>query len=193
MAMQFNLLPWREEQRQERIVKTRNTLLSGVVLGLLLGGGYYAWEKVRLSDHESALQLITNKNNSLKPLLAEKETLDKMKEELTHQVDAIEALQANRASVSHMVEELSVANDQDLFLTGFSLTNGEVSITGIAKNDNEISKLMKQLRKSEWYQEPRLLNIISEPEKGKEIKRFSIVSKLLLPGSELTKEEGNNG
>ncbi len=191
MAMQFNLLPWREEERRERLKRTRNILVFGGVLGLLLGGGYYAWEQYVLSDHEDALQYITEKNNGLKPLLKEKKELDEMKKVLTHQVDAIEALQANRASVSHMVEELSVANNQELFLTDFSLTDGQVSISGIAKNDSQISDLMKRLRASKWYQEPRLLEIISEPEKGEEIKRFSIVSKLLLPGSKTAKENDN--
>ncbi|PID65508.1 MAG: hypothetical protein CR975_06880 [Gammaproteobacteria bacterium] len=191
MAMQFNLLPWREERRRARAKRARNTLLFGLFAGVLLSAGYYAWEKANLADHERALQFVINKNNELKPRLKEKEKLDRMKEILTHQVDSIEALQANRASVSHMVEELSVANNQELSLTGFSLTGGEVSISGMAKNDSQISDLMKKLRKSKWYQEPRLLEIVSEPEKGEEIKRFSIVSKLLLPGDQLTKEDDN--
>ncbi len=192
MSMQFNLLPWREELRQERIKRTRNILLFGVVLGLVAGAGFYAWQQAVLADHENALQYITDKNKALENKLKKKIELDNMKEILTHQVDAIEALQANRASVSHMVEELSVANSQELFLTDFSLTDGQVSISGIAKNDSQISDLMKRLRESKWYQEPRLLEIISEPEKGEEIKRFSVVSQLLLPGSEI-KKEANNG
>ncbi len=191
MAMQFNLLPWRDEERRERLKKTRNILIFGGVLGLLLGGGYYAWEQIVLSDHEDALQYITEKNNGLVPLLKEKRQLDDMKKVLTHQVDAIKALQANRESVSHMVEELSVANNQELFLTDFSLTDGQVSISGIAKNDSQISDLMMKLRASKWYQEPRLLEIISEPEKGEEIKRFSIVSKLLFQGGKTAKENDN--
>ncbi|MBS9783589.1 MAG: PilN domain-containing protein [Pasteurella sp.] len=191
MAIQFNLLPWREEKRQEHIRKTRNILLLGVFLGLVSGALFYTWKQTVLSDHRDALRYITEKNNGLKPLLKEKKKLDKMKEVLTHQVDAIEALQANRASVSHMVEELSVANNQQLFLTDFSLTDGQVRISGIAKNDSQISDLMKRLRESKWYQEPRLLEIISVPEKGEEIKRFSVVSQLLLPGSELNKEDGD--
>ncbi len=192
MAMQFNLLPWREERRQEHFKKTRNILVFGAVLGFLLGGGYYGWQQVVLSDHQEALQYITDKNTNLQPLLKEKKELDGMKELLTHQIDAIETLQANRELVSHMVEELSVANKQELFLTGFSLNNGEVNISGIAKNDSQISDLMKRLRASKWYQEPRLLEIVSEPDKGEGIKRFSIVSQLLLPGKKFTKE-GDNG
>ncbi len=191
MAMQFNLLPWREEQRKDHIKKTRNILLLGVFLGLVASASFYTWKKAVLSDYEDAYRYMTEKNNGLKPLLKEKNALDRMKEVLTHQVDAIQTLQANRESVSHMVEELSVANNQELFLTDFSLTNGQVYISGIAKNDNQISDLMEQLRKSKWYQEPKLLEIISMPDKGEEIKRFSIISQLLLSSSELKKETDN--
>lgn len=187
MAMQFNLLPWREEQRQERFKRTRNTLLFGVGLGLLGGLGYYAWERLSLSDHTEALQMITNKNKAMVPQLAEYKVLKALEKELSNQVDAIESLQADRASVSHMVEELSLAVNQELFLTSFGLKDGSVSIQGIAKNDSQISDLMKRLRKSDWYQEPKLLSIISLPDAGEEVKQFSIVSQLLLPGSESDK------
>lgn len=189
MAMQFNLLPWREERRHKKANKNKGILLVGVMLGVLGGLGYYAYEKIRLDDHEEALKYVQNKNKALIPLLAEKKKLDMLKEQLNLQIDAIESLQADRASVSHMVEELSNANSQELFLTRFSLVDGNVNISGIAENDSQISDLMKQLRKSEWYQEPRLLEIVSEPELGEEVKRFSITSQLLLPGSELQKEK----
>lgn len=193
MAIQFNLLPWREEKRQKHIERTRNALLLGAGLGLLAGIGYYAWEKVRLSDHEKAMKLISDKNKAMVPLLAEKKLLDELKEQLNRQIDAIESLQADRASVSHMVEELSNANQQELFLTQFDLSDGVVNIAGIAQNDSQISDLMKRLRVSRWYQEPKLLEIISQPDLGDEVKSFGISSKLLLPGTSLEKEGDSYG
>ncbi len=184
MAIQFNLLPWRDEKRNKHMERTRNALILACGLGVLSGLGYYAFEKVRLSDHEKALKLIGDKNKALLPQIAEKLMLDAMKKQLNNQIDSIESLQANRAAVSYMIEELSKANTQELFLTEFNLVDGIVKISGIAKNDSQISDLMKRLRKSLWYQEPRLLEIVSKPELGDEVKRFSITSRLLLPGSE---------
>lgn len=185
MAMQFNLLPWREERRQEKFDNNRNTLLGALAIGVLAGLGYYGWEKATLSDHDKALAMVSNKNKSLEPQLAEKRRLDALKIELINQVDAIEALQADRASVSHMVEELSIANNQELFLTSFSLKNKNVVISGIAKNDNQISELMLRLRESEWYQEPKLQGMVSQKDKGPEVKSFSITSQLLYPSKDL--------
>lgn len=193
MAIQFNLLPWREELRTKRANRNKYSLISAAILGLALGGAYFAWEKVRLNDHQEALSLVTNKNNSLKPKLKEKKALDELKTKLNNQIDSIEALQGDRASVSHMVEELSSANIQSLFLNKFTLNDGQVEITGVAENDSQISDLMKQLRKSPWYQEPKLVEIISNAQIGEETKSFKITSKLLLPGSEKDKEEKKNG
>ncbi|MBS9778493.1 MAG: PilN domain-containing protein [Gammaproteobacteria bacterium] len=183
MAIQFNLLPWREEKRNIHTKNTKNALMLSCVIGLVLGFAYYGVKKISLSDHEKAYELIKNKNEALQPLLKKKKLLDAMKKQLNNQIDSIESLQANRASVTHMVEELSKANNQELFLTEFSLTKGVVNITGIAKNDSQISDLMKKLRESKWYQEPKLLEIIRKPELGDEVKRFAVTSKLLLPGA----------
>lgn len=192
MAIQFNLLPWREERRAQKARLNKTVLLVAAVLGVAGGLGYYGWEKVRLDDHNNALGYITQKNKSLEPKLREKKELDALKKSLNKQVDAIEALQGDRASVTHMLEELSSANSQELFLTQFDLQNGRVSITGIAENDSQISDLMKRLRESEWYQEPQLVEIISMPKQGEEVKRFRITSNLLLPGTEKEKG-GKNG
>lgn len=188
MAIQFNLLPWREERRSKITKRNQFSLIGALALGALLGLGYYGYEKVRLDDHEKALSLVKSKNSALQPKLKEKKRLDDLKVKLNNQIDAIEALQGDRASVTHMVEELSIANDQSLFLTAFNLRDGAVEIRGIAENDTQIADLMKELRSSEWYQEPRLIEIISNSDLGDEVKNFSITSQLLLPGT--AKEKG---
>lgn len=192
MAIQFNLLPWRQERRKKRLRNTQLTLVLGAVLGLLAGGGYYTWQKGVLEDHEKALAVLKEKNQQLEPLLKEKKQLDELKILLNKQIDAIEALQANRASVSHMVEELSNANTQELFLKEFVLNDGSVTISGVAQDDSQISDLMQRLRASVWYQEPKLIQIVSNKKLGEEVKDFTITSKLLLPGAEVQKE-GDNG
>ncbi|MGY0399024.1 MAG: PilN domain-containing protein [Ostreibacterium sp.] len=193
MAIQFNLLPWREEKRQQRGKQNKVSLLAALGIGVLIGLGYYAWESQRLNDHEKAFQFVQQKNKILEPQLKEKRELDALKIRLNKQIDSIESLQANRASASHMVEELSQANVQQVFLTKFNLIDGNVNIVGIAENDSQISDLMKRLRESQWYQEPKLLEIVSQPKLGEEVKRFSITSKLLLPGSEVETKGKKNG
>lgn len=191
MAIQFNLLPWRQERRKKRAKNNQVTLILGALVGLLAGGGYYAWQKGVLEDHNKALAVLKERNQKLEPLLKEKKELDELKVLLNNQIDAIEALQANRASVSHMVEELSNANNQELFLKEFVLNNGAVTISGIAQDDTQISDLMKKLRASVWYQEPKLVQIISDKKLGEEVKAFTITSQLLLPGTQQKKEDGN--
>lgn len=193
MAIQFNLLPWREELRANRLKRNKTALISAAVLGALISFAYFGYEKMRLNNYENALALINGKNNDLGPKLIEKKKLDDLKTVLNNQIDAIEALQDDRPSVSHMVEELSVANNQQLFLSEFILEDGRVNIKGIAENDAEIADLMKQLRHSQWYKEPELIKIYSDQTFGGEIKGFEIVSQLLLPGSDKTNEGDSDG
>ncbi len=189
MAIQFNLLPWREELRLKRTKQNQGILIAGAVLGLLVAGAYYGYESVRLSDHEKALSLIKKKNKALEPRLKEKKKLDKLKVTLNNQIDSIENLQADRASVTHMMEELSAANTQQLSLTKFVLADGKVSIEGIAENDAEVADLMKKLNASEWYQEPTLKSMSSNNRYGGEVKDFVITSQLLLPGTNKSDED----
>lgn len=192
MAIQFNLLPWRQERRRRKVKNNKLTLIFGVLVGLLAGGGYYAWQKGTLGDHTKALATLKDSNQKLEPLVQRKKELDQLKVLLNNQIDAIEALQANRASVSHMVEELSNANTQELFLKEFVLNDGAVTISGVAQDDSQISDLMEKLRESVWYQEPELIQIVSNKKLGEEVKNFTITSQLLLPGKKQT-QEGDNG
>ncbi len=189
MAIQFNLLPWREELRAKKAKRNKFSLIGAAVVGLLLGAGYYGLESFQLKDHNKALSFIKAQNKALEPKLKEKKRLDALKIELNNQIDSIEALQADRASVTHMVEELSTANTQELYLTRFNLKDGNVTISGVAENDSEISDLMTNLRNSEWYREPELVEIVSDKKLGGEIKKFDITSQLLLPGSDKVKEK----
>lgn len=184
MAIQFNLLPWREQLRAKRAKRSKVSMGLAFVVGLCLSGAYYGYEQIRLDDHNKAFELVSNANKKLEAQLKEKKELDALKIKLKNQIASIDALQADRASVAHMVEELSNANTQELFLIEFSLKDGFVEIVGIAENDSQISDLMKRLRASEWYQDPTLIEIVSEHDLGEEVKRFKITSKLLLPGAE---------
>jgi|GEM_PF-7115920 len=193
MATQFNLLPWREIKRANKRRNNWTTLIVISLLGILMGGLYWLYQNGQLGDSQKALHDITRLNRSLQNDLRTKRELDRIKKSLKLQVKAIRTLQGNRASVTHMVEELSKANSQDLFLTEFTLKDGQVDIQGIAKNDAQISNLMTKLEISPWYQEPQLIEIIARPRLGEEIKRFKITSQLLLPGSQEEEKGEKNG
>lgn len=192
MSIQINLLPWREEQRNKKAKSSVAFMIGGAILGVLVAGGYYGYLEYKNSDYTKATSYIQAKIKALEP---KKKTLDELKQrkiKLNNQLDSIEALQENRASATHMIEELSIAMPEEVFLNEFSLSNGgNVTIEGEAKNDSEIAKLMTNLRASEWYIDPSLVFIRQDQGQTGEIKSFMITSKLQLPGNEIT--EASNG
>lgn len=192
MALQINLLPWREEQRVKRAKLSLYFVVAGAILGVLASGGYYMFLDYKNSDFQQANSFVQAKIRELEP---KKKLLDELKlkrTKLNTQLDAIEALQENRASATHMIEELSIALPKEVFLNQFSLSNGgDVSIEGVAKNDSEIAKLMTNLRASEWYIDPSLVFIKRERDQTGEIKSFMITSKLQLPGNQITEGKKN--
>lgn len=192
MAIQINLLPWREEQRAKKAKQSVGFMIAGALLGVLAAGGYYGYLEYKNSDFQKATSYVQAKIKELEPKKKELDLLKQKNTTLNNQIDAIEALQANRASVTHMIEELSKAMPEEVFLNQFSLSNGgDVSIEGVAKNDSEIAKLMTNLRKSEWYIDPGLVFIKQERDQTGEIKSFMITSKLQLPGDKITEGTTN--
>ncbi len=185
MSIQFNLLPWREELRQKKAKNTKSTLVGGALIGLILSGLFYGYKKLEIGSKDETISYLNTEIKEIAPQKLEKKKLEAVRTKVRNQINSIKYLQENRASATHMLEDLSGAIFDTVFLTGFSLVNGDVEIEGIAENDAEISSLMTNLKDSPWYLNPVLVSY-SRENKGRDEKRFNITSKLVMP--EVTKE-----
>ncbi len=173
----INLLPWREELRQQRqTLFLRLSLLVVLCAGLLvLAYGLMINHQI---DHQSArnrvIQLgIENLNRDIQ----EVQTLQTQREKLLDWVQIIQNLQADRGNMVHIVNNLAQASIDSLYLTQVSKIGNEIQITGKAKNNREISSLMRHLARSTSFDDPVLTDVNSSQNK-QGFSRFTLLVNL---------------
>ena len=152
----INLLPWRDELRNQR----RNQFYAalggaGVAAGILLLLGYFAFSNV--IDHQR------DRNNVLKKEIAmldkrieEIIDLEEKKESLLARMQIIEQLQRSRPGIVHVFDEMVRTLPDGVFLTEVKQTGQRLEIVGSAESNTRVSALMRNIDSSEWLSNPDL-------------------------------------
>ncbi len=185
----INLLPWREERRQE-LKKEFLTILGAVavfgvalvvVANMLVGGAVSAQQ-----GRNSYLQ----KNiDELSKQVEEIKELEKKKRELLDRMKVIQELQGNRPIIVRIFDELVRSIPDGVFYQNLERKGSVITLTGIAESNNRISSLMRNLDKSEWFQEPNLTSVEANPDYGDQASDFGLSFKISTPSLEQGKKE----
>ncbi len=143
--IKINLLP-REEQRRRTPVNTTLLLiaLGGVVLLGLMGYGWY-WLNQEISGIRAQ---IAESQIQLKHYEQEAKLVDKVREDkkrLEDKIKVIESLVAAQGGPVRLLDELSRALPNEVWLTSLSRTGKRVDISGIAFSNFNVANFMTNL------------------------------------------------
>ncbi|MDG9854400.1 type 4a pilus biogenesis protein PilN [Pseudomonas nitroreducens] len=155
----INLLPWREQLREER--KQRFLVILGVVLlasGALifLGDQYF----------NSAIENQSARNDFLRKEIAvldarikEISELKTRRQQLLERMKIIQDLQGNRPIIGRVFDQLVRTLPDGVFFTELKMSGKSISIAGAAESNNRVSNLMRNLDASEWLMSPNLTEV----------------------------------
>jgi type IV pilus assembly protein PilN len=141
-----------------------------ILVGLILVG--LAFVGVRYWKLSSALntvkeEIVTNQKeyDRLKPIIAEVEAFKKKNAELKHKIDVIDELKQNQNGPVRIMDEISKALPDLLWLTNMTLAGNVVTLQGQALNENAVANFISNLTSSPFFAEPSL-RIMTQDDKG---------------------------
>lgn len=155
----INLLPWREELREERKQEFLVGLGTTVAIALVI---LFAGDRVvnNLIDNQ------TQKNNYLSEQIttldgeiAQIRELQRQKSELTERMTVIQELQGNRPVIVRLFDELVRTLPEGVYYDNITRTGDRISFQGVAESNNRVSALLRSLDSSDWFQSPVLEQI----------------------------------
>jgi len=162
----INLLPWREEQRKQRLKNFGIAAAAAVAVGI----------GVVLYAHVTANRFIAYQNQRNKFLETQIATLDKQiaeikeleatKERLLARMQIIEQLQRSRPEVVHLFDELVRRLPDGVYLKSVKQTGNRLSIKGVAQSSTRVSALMRNIDSSQWLTDPGL-DVVETKEEGR--------------------------
>lgn len=177
----INLLPWREERRQE--LKKAFLVVLGVVAAV-------AFVVVVLADRtvSAAIEDQQGRNNYLKKQISELDLqvkeineLERKRRELLDRMKVIQELQGNRPIIVRIFDDLVRSLPDGVFYTDLTRKANTIELKGVAESNNRIASLMRKIDKSEWFSDPNLTAVKAQPSYGEQASEFTLSFNISTP------------
>lgn len=184
----INLLPWREKRRKERQAEFGVMLLIAAGLGLAVFFFWNQWVNAQITQQSERNRLIETRSAVLDRKIEEITELEERREELVERMRVIQDLQGNRPTIVYVFDELVRTLPDGVFYTSLQRTGDVYRISGVAESNARISRLMRNLEESPWFNEPNLQSVAATGE-GEQSNQFSLTVRQGSPRSEEEDEE----
>ena len=191
IVTQINLLPWREEMRQEQkkqfaVMAVMMCLLAAAIVGLI---HFQMQAKIdyQLSRNRFMLKEIEKVDEEIKEI----SELQKVRRSLVERMEVIQDLQGSRPSIVHLFAEIVSTVPNGVYLQSLAQTGSNLLINGEAESNARVSTYMRNLQASEWLKDPNLTIIEIEDKTVNRISTFTLTVKQTSPNA--TAEDNDDG
>ncbi len=171
---QINLLPWRDERRQERQREFLGILGGMVVSGILLIVLADMFFAGKISAQEGRNRHLQANIDLLNKQVKEIAQLEKRRQSLLDRMKIIQDLQGTRPLIVRLFDEQVRTLPDGVFFQSITRTGTKIAITGVAESNNRVSSLMRNLDASTWFGSPNLTGVSAKPEFGEQASAFNL-------------------
>ncbi|MEM9552994.1 MAG: PilN domain-containing protein [Acidobacteriota bacterium] len=129
-------------------------LAGGLVLGLLIGGILYFLAQSALKEKQAAVGRAQQRVAELEPILKEVDEYKAKKEELSTKIDVITQLTTAQKGPVNLMDRVSRALPEQLWLNSMTVKGSKVQLDGIAFNTTAIASFIENLASVPEFKEP---------------------------------------
>jgi type IV pilus assembly protein PilN len=101
----------------------------------------------------------------------------KLQAELQSKLDMLGKLKENKTGPAHMLDELSLAIPEKLWVDSFDNIAGVVNLSGIGVNEEIVAIFLQQLEASPYYMQVELQGLEQATIEGNKFQRFKVVAR----------------
>ncbi len=177
----INLLPWREEKRQQQTKEFYILLGLSAVLALLVFAltYYYFDQSVKFQNQRNSF--MDTEIAKLDRKIVEIDKLEAKKAGLIARQQVIEELQANRTQMVHLFDELVKTIPNGVFLEKITQQGTSISMEGYSQSHSRVSDYMRRLDESKWFTKIELDYIKADDTLGTHEQKFKLSVQLVNP------------
>lgn len=155
----INLLPWREELREQR---RKHFLL--ILVGVLVASVGAVMIANQTLDNAIARQVMRNDYIGKQIAVVDERIkqisdLKARRQQLIERMRIIQDLQGNRPISGRVFDQLARTLPDGVYFTEVKMDGKTLSITGAAESNNRVSDLMRNLDASDWFDAPSLTEV----------------------------------
>jgi len=161
----INLLPWRDELREQRKKQFIAFCVGVAALGIASVFSGWMYFDHKLNDQEQANQLIVSTNQNLDTQLKSLDGMQERRNAIIERMKLIQGLQSQRPITVRLVDELVRVTPPTMYLTKFTRTGDKFTIEGKAESPNTVAELLRNLEASPWYRNAFMNSFLAADEK----------------------------
>jgi len=181
----INLLPWREELRQERQKQFYIALVSALVFASLVLYAVIAYADSLIDEQNQRNAFLQQEIAKLDRKISEISELEKQRERLLARMQVIQELQGSRPKVVKVLDSMAKIIPEGTHLELMTRTGNSLTFDGVAQSNARVSVFMRELDNNQEYEESRLKVIKRTSNADDAIRNFTVeVNETLPPKAE---------
>ena len=189
----INLLPWREEQRQEQQKQFAMMALLTCVLAAAIVGLLHIQMQGKIDYQLSRNSYLESEIAKVDKEIEEIRELQKVRRSLVERMEVIQDLQGSRPEIVHLFAEIVSTVPNGVYLKSLSQTGNNLLINGQAESNARVSTYMRNLSASDWLKDPNLTVIEIEDITVTRISTFTLTVKQTSPNATAEEDQDDGG
>ena len=186
----INLLPWRDELREEQ---KKEFLTILVLFAIFAAAVIFGWQFIlngQIEYQQSRNAFLKQEIAKLDKEVQEIKELKKQKAQLEKRMEVIQSLQGDRPEIVYIFDQLVRTLPDGVYFTSVTRTGPTLNLEGVAESNNRVSSLMRQLDNSKWFTAPNLQSVNANPDFGEQANTFTLAVNIVSASS--AEDEANN-
>ena len=189
--IRINLLPHREQKRQERrkiffIVAGVVAVVAIAVIGLV---HFYFAQEIDTQDERN--KFLKAENAKLDTEIAEIAKLKEETDRLLARKQVIEKLQGDRAEPVILLDQLARRVPDGVYLKSVRQDGSKIMLNGYAQSSARVSTLMRNIDGSNWMESPELVEIKAVTVDKRRLNEFSLSFRMKRPSADEAKKKAD--
>ena len=177
--IRINLLPVKEIKAE--VSRRRELTLGALCLGATVAAvaAFYVVQYSRVSSLEGEVETLRTELAALEVQAKSVKELEGKIKEVKSKHQVIEEINKKKSGPVQVMRSLSVSTPGALWLTQFREIGGNLTITGVAADNQSIADFLKALSSHVYFKDTELVETTQSDQPGLPPRRFLIRSKVL--------------
>ena len=176
--IRINLLPVRAAKKKETALQQIFIAASSVVAVFIVILALWLVKLGQISGTQNDITAANAKISELKNKIGKLDQIKKLKDEVKKKLDVLAELRKNKTGPATRLSTLSSVTPDQLWLEKYKENGRDISISGLAFNEELIAQFIRALEASPEYEKVDLVVSEQKDVSGNKLKRFDITFKL---------------
>jgi type IV pilus assembly protein PilN len=170
----INLLPWREEIRQERQKRFYAALGAGFLFAAAVLYFVVLYADSLIDEQNQRNQFLQQEIAKVDKKIREIQELEKQRDRLLARMQVIQELQESRPKVVKVFDSIVRVVPEGVHLSTLARSGNLLNFNGVAQSNARVSVFMQQIDKNQEYDESRLKVIKRTSSRDDAIRTFTL-------------------